>query len=387
MFIPLRYNLRHLVARWKTTLVTGLTFALVIATFIIVMSLARGVELALTTTGNPLNVIIMRPGVESESQSQVTKDMYQTIRNYGGIARDENGEVLAAPEVLTLMNKIRITDGKTSNVQIRGMHPQAPKIHPAITILAGRLFTPGLREAIVSKRVSERFQGFKLGDHPQIGRGEWTIVGIFDARGTAFDSEVWADYQEVMEESDRDAYSSVLLRVVDRAAVPAIKTLVEEDRRVKLTAKSEELYYAEQTKTAKPIKAFAVFLAAIMAIGASFAGMNTMYSRVANRAREIGTLRVLGFTPMAVLVSFLIESVLLAVCGGIAGCLLALPINGFATGTTSFASFSEVVFYFAITPDLMLRGIAFAAAMGLVGGFFPAWAASRQTALSALRQL
>ncbi len=387
MLIPLKYNLRHLVARWKTTLVAGVTFGLVIATFIIVMSLARGVEQALTTTGNPLNVIILRPGVESESQSQVAKDMYQTIRNYGGIAKDETGEPLASPEVLTLVNKPRATDGKASNVQIRGMHPLSLKIHPALRLVSGRMFTPGLREAVVSKRIAERFQGLKLGERTRLGRGEWTIVGVFDAQGTAFDSEIWADYQEVMQEFDRDAYSSVLVRAVDRAAVGSLKTLVEEDRRVKLTAKSEQLYYEEQTKTAKPIKAFAVFLAAIMAVGASFAGMNTMYSRVANRSREIGTLRVLGFTPMAVLASFLIESVLLALCGGIVGCLLALPINGLATGTTNFATFSEVVFYFAITPGLMLQGMAFAVAMGLAGGFFPAWAASRQTALTALRQL
>jgi putative ABC transport system permease protein len=387
MFIPLKYNVRHLVARWKTTLVTGCTFALVIATFIIVMSLARGVERALTTSGNPLNVIILRPGVESESQSQIAKDRYQVVRNFGGIAKDEKGEPLVAPEVLTLLNRPRTADGKPTNLEIRGVHPLSFKMRPIVKMVEGRPFNPGLREIIVARRVTQRFNGFNVGDKVRLGRGEWTVTGIFDASGSAFDSEVWTDYQELMQEFDRDRYSTILVRAVDKAAVGAIRALVEEDLRVKLTAKDEATYYAEQTKTAKPVKAFAVFLAAIMAIGASFAGMNTMYSRIANRAREIGTLRVLGYTPMAIMISFMLESMFLAAGGGLLGCLLAWPMNGIATGTTNFATFSEVIFYFTITPDLMLEGILFALAMGIIGGFLPAWTASRQTILTALRQV
>ncbi len=386
MWIPLKYNFRHLIARWKTTLVAGMTFALVVATFIIVMSLARGVEQALTATGNPLNVIVMRPGVQSEGQSQVSLESYQTVRNFSGIATDESGQPLAAPEVLTLVNKPRAKDGRTSNIQIRGVHPQSFKLRSAVQLIEGRMFTPGLREIIVSRQVSERFADLKLGAQPKLGKGAWAVVGIFDAQGTAFDSEIWTDYQELMQEFDRTEYNTVVVRALDRAAAAAIKELVEEDRRVKLTAKTEALYYQEQTKTAAPIKAFAVFLAAIMSIGASFAGMNTMYARVASRVREIGTLRMLGFSPFAVLASFMLESVLLALCGGVLGCALSWPMNGLATGTTNFDTFSEVVFYFTITPGLMLEGLVFAAIMGLAGGFLPAWTASRQTVLSAIRQ-
>ncbi len=386
MWIPLKYNLRHLVARWKTTLVAGMTFALVVATFIIVMSLARGVEQALTTTGNPLNVIVMRPGVQSEGQSQVSLQTYQTVRNFAGIATDESNQPLAAPEVITLVNKPRAKDGKPSNIQIRGVHPQSFKLRAMVKLVEGRMFTPGLREILVSRKVSERFADLKLGSRPKLGKGVWTVVGVFDAEGTAYDSEIWTDYQELMQEFDRTEYNTVVVRALDRAAAVAIKDLVEEDRRVKLTAKSEALYYQEQTKTAAPIKAFAVFLAAIMSIGASFAGMNTMYSRVANRVREIGTLRMLGFSPFAVLASFILESVLLALCGGVLGCIFAWPMNGLATGTTNFDTFSEVVFYFTITPGLMLEGLVFAVIMGLAGGFLPAWTASRQTVLSAIRQ-
>jgi putative ABC transport system permease protein len=190
-----------------------------------------------------------------------------------------------------------------------------------------------------------------------------------------------------MQEFDRIEYSTILVRAIDRAAVTALKTLVDEDRRVKLTAKDEMEYYQEQTKTAEPIKAFALFLGIIMSVGASFAGMNTMFANVSRRSREIGTLRVLGYTPGAVMASFLIESVLLAACGGVLGCLMAYPMNGIATGTTNFDSFSEIVFYFRITPGLMSEGILFAVIMGGIGGLLPAWTASRQPVLAAIRQL
>jgi ABC-type antimicrobial peptide transport system permease subunit len=213
-----------------------------------------------------------------------------------------------------------------------------------------------------------------------------TIVGIFEARGSAIDSEMWADYREIMQAFDRQTYSTVVVRARDAAAVDAILRTVAGDRRVKLSAKTEMKYYQEQTSTSGPLKAFGIFLAVIMSIGASFAGMNAMYASVASRVREIATLRVLGFTPFSILASFLIESVFLALIGGLLGCALSLPINGLATGTTNFQTFSEIVFYFTITPDLMLRGLIFAAVMGAVGGILPALAAARQPILQALRQ-
>ena len=386
MPIPLRYNLRYLVRRWKSTTLTALTFALVVATFVIVMSLAQGIERALTVTGNPLNVIVIRAGAQADSQSEVTMSQYQLVRNIPGIARDNAGEPLVAPELIALVNKPR-NDGRTANVLIRGVHLNAFQLRPAVHLVEGRMPQPGLREAIVAKSVVNRYPGFALNDTPRLGRGNFTIVGVFDAKGSAYDSEVWADVKEVMQEFDRANYSSVLVRAQDREAVGAIQRYVESDKRLKLIAKDEVEYYAQQTKTARPVKAFATFLALTMAIGACFAGMNTMYANVANRAREIGTLRILGFTPGAVLVSFLVESVCLALLGGVLGCVLALPINGVATGTTNFDSFSEIVFMFSITPPLMLKGIVFAAAMGLAGGFPPAWAASRQPVLAALRAL
>ncbi|MCC6695927.1 MAG: ABC transporter permease [Candidatus Hydrogenedentes bacterium] len=386
MLIPLRYNIRHLATRWKATGLTAGTFGLVVATFIISMSLAEGIERALTKTGNPLNVIILRQGAQAEGQSQLTREQYHIVRSAPGIAHAPTGEPLAAPEILTLVNRPR-NNGKPANVQIRGVEKASYTLRPAVRIVEGRGFRPGMREAIVARAVASRFQGFDLGDRPRLGRGEFTVVGIFDAEGTAYDSEVWADAREVMQEFDRFDYSTAVVRALDLASVDALRDYVARDRRLKLIAQDEVQYYNEQTKAARPVKAFAGFLAMTMSIGACFAGMNTMYGNVANRVREIGTLRILGFTPRAVLTSFLIESVCLALIGGALGCVLALPINGLATGTTNFASFSEILFYFTITPGLMLKGLAFAAFMGLAGGFPPAWSASRQPVLAALREL
>ncbi|MCL5270850.1 MAG: ABC transporter permease, partial [bacterium] len=330
--------------------------------------------------------IVMRQGAQAEGQSSVTRDQYQVIRNDPGIARDAAGAPLAAPEVLVLVNKPRADSGKPSNLQIRGVQAQGIAVRPKVRLVRGRWFRPGLREVVVAREVAWRFSGMAIGDRPYLGKGRWQVVGVFDAQGTSYDSEMWADDEEIMQEFNRDAYSTVFLRATDRAAVAAIERRLDEDPRIKLMARTERRYYEEQTKVAGPMRAFAGFLAVIMSIGACFAGTNTMYASVAGRTREIATLRILGFTPFSILVSFLLESITLATVGGLIGCLLSLPMNGIATGTTNFLSFSEVVFYFAITPDLMARGILFAMIMGTIGGMLPASWAARRPVLDALRQ-
>lgn len=365
---------------------TAMTFALVVATFIIVRSLAEGMEHALATSGDPLNVLLIRQGAQSEGQSMVSLEQFQIVRNWPEAQMGPDGLPLAAPEVLVLANKPKRSSGNPSNLQMRGVHVNSFLMRPAVKIVEGRTFVPGLREVIVSRSVANRFQNMNLGDHPQLGRGRWTVVGIFEARGTAFDSEVWGDYREVMQDFDRSMYSTIVVRARDQLAVDQIRRRADEDVRIKLQGRTEEGYYRDQTKTAGPLKAFGGFLAVIMSIGASFAGMNTMYASVANRVREIGTLRILGFSPMSILLSFQLESILLSLIGGVIGCVLALPMNGLATGTTNFETFSEIVFYFTITPSLMLRGIGFAVMMGTIGGFLPAYTAARKPALEALRQ-
>jgi putative ABC transport system permease protein len=244
----------------------------------------------------------------------------------------------------------------------------------------------GLREVIVGRSIAERFQNAGLGERLRFGRSHWTVVGIFEAGRTAFGSEIWTDATELADDFDRADYSAVLLRAESPLALRAIARRIDSDQRLHLKAQAEPEYYAEQTKTAGPIKVLGSFMAILMAIGASFAVMNTMYAAVARRSREIGVLRVLGFQPASILLSFLGESVLLALLGGLVGCLLALPIHGLTTGTMNFRTFSDISFAFRITPNLLLTGLGFSLAMGALGGFLPARLASRQPMVETLRE-
>ena len=388
MIIPLQYNVRYLRTRWTGTLITAVTFGLVVAVFVIVMALAQGLDRAFVSTGDPLNLLIMRPGVQSEMQSNVSIERYQIIRNLTGIAKGADGEPLVAPEVLLIVNKPKLPDDKPSNLQLRGVDLKVLEMRPQVKIVEGRMFEPGLREVIVARLVAKRFRGFKLGDAPKLGRGEFTVVGIFDAGGSAYDSEVWGDYQEMQQEFDRvGAYSTVVARAADPAAAASFARVVEEDPRLKLEVKTEVEYYAEQTQASLPLKAFGTFLAVVMSIGACFAGMNTMYGNVASRVKEIGTLRVLGYTPFSIVLCFVFESILLALIGGIFGCLASIPMNWVTTGTTNFQTFSEVVFQFAVTPTLMGIALGFAVLMGLVGGLMPAVSAARKPIIECLSKV
>jgi len=237
----------------------------------------------------------------------------------------------------------------------------------------------------VSKRISERFQNCALGDKLKFAKGYWTVVGLFEAGNSAYNSEIWTDVNDLGQDFDREDYTDVFVRAADASAVAGIKDQVSNDRRLHLKPVTERDYYASQTSTAAPIKAFGIFIAILMAVGASFAAMNTMYAAVARRTREIGTLRAIGFSRVSILFCFVVESVCIATLGGVIGCLLALPINGVTTGTTNFVTFSELAFNFRVTPMLLLSAMIFATVMGLLGGFFPAWRASHENIVIALR--
>jgi len=249
------------------------------------------------------------------------------------------------------------------------------------------MFRTGVGEAIVSRRIANRFASTGLGDQIKLGRRNWTVVGIFEAGNTAFDSEIWADVNEVMDSFDRADYSSVLVRAADGFTPQQISDRVNGEQRLKLEAKPELKYYEEQTSAAAPIRGLGMFVAIILGIGACFGGMNTMYAAVAARTREVGTLRALGFSKRSIMTSFVIESLILALIGGVVGCLLALPVNGVTTGTTNFRTFSELAFSFQLSPELIGTALIFAAVMGLLGGFLPARAASRLPITTALRQM
>jgi len=386
MAIPLKYNLRNLVVRKVSTLMTVFSVALVVAVFVALMSLANGLNNYLVTTGAPENVLIIRQSSQTEVQSQVTREAFQLIQTLPGIARDQQGKPLASAEICVLVNLPRRGSGEPSNVTVRGVSDAGFAIRPQLKLVEGRMFKPGVGEAIVSKKTAERFASTGLGETIHVGRGDWTVVGLFDAGGTAFDSEIWADVNVVSNAFDRDAYSSALVRAESIATRDSLINRVEGEQRLKLEAKPELKYYDEQTSASAPIKALGIFVAIILGVGACFGGMNTMYAAVANRTREIGTLRALGFSRGSVLLSFVIESVIIALIGGVLGCLMALPVNGLATGTMNFRTFSEVTFSFQITPDLLITALIFAAFLGLVGGLLPSRMASRLPIIKALRE-
>jgi putative ABC transport system permease protein len=387
MALPLTYNFRNVVVRWRATLATVLGIALVVAVFVLVQALATGLEKSASNTGDPRNVMIVRKGSTAESSSQVSLQQFQTLRYWPQIARDERGTPLISADVVTLISQPRIEGKGEANVSVRGLTPMGRFLRPQVKLVSGRWLVPGKREVVVSSKMAKRFAGFQIDDTFKTAGNWMTVVGEFDGGNSAFDSEVWMDADEARSIYDRQSYSSVLVRATSPSAAQEIAARLEADKRLPLRADSEVEYYAKQTATAMPIKVLGNFLATAMSIGAIFAAMNTMYASVGSRTREIGTLRVLGFRRRTILVGFIIEGAMLAALGGMLGCLLALPLHGYSTGTMSFNTFSETVFQFRITPWLAAKGIIFAVVVGVIGSLLPAIRASRLPVIAALKSV
>jgi putative ABC transport system permease protein len=385
MTIPLKYNLRNLRVRWRLTLATMLGVALVVAVFIMVMALARGLKATYVSTGDPRNLLVLRKGSTADTSSQITRDAARRIKYLDGIARDEHGEPLASAEIVVLATLDRLDGAGTANVLVRGVGAPAFALRPSVRLVEGRLIQPGLRECVVSRKIAERFANGRVGQSFRTGKTVWHVVGMFDAAKTAYDSEIWVDADEARKAFNRDFYGSILLRPVNDAAAAALTQRMESDRLLQIRVLPETEYFRDQTKMAGPIQFLGTFLATIMSIGAAFSAMNTMYAAVGARTREIGTLRVLGFRRRAIYLSFLVESVILALAGGALGCLLSLPLNGVATGTFSWTTFAEIAFEFRITGELLAKGMGFALVMGVLGGLLPARVAARKPVLDALR--
>lgn len=376
--IPIRYNLRSVIVRKVGTLMTVLGVGLTVAVFVSILAMVHGLQNTFVATGDPLNLMVIRQGSQSETNSFFNRDIK-------GIIETMDGVQTVAGEIVVVINRTRVT-GDTSNIMVRGVDVvKSLELRPTVKIAEGRMFKPGLRELVVSRSVAQRFKGCKIGDTLKIGRTTWNVVGVLDASQSAQDSEIWGDYNEIAQEYERPIYSSLLVRVKDVPSVQAVKDRIAGDRRVKLDVFSEREYYASQTSSALPIQILGYLVAVIMAVGSCFAVMNTMYAATAYRTREIATLRVLGYHRFSIMVSFVFESVLLAVAGGVVGCLMAQLVNGITTGTTNFSSFSEVVFQFQVTNGLRLEGILFAAIMGGVGGFLPGLRAAFTPIVRALR--
>jgi len=392
MAIPISYNIRNLKMRKGLTIMTALGIALTVTTAVFLMALLAGLDRAFVTSGDPQNVLVLRKGSTAELSGGFDANLFPTLKNLPGIAKDSHGEPLASGEWVVVIVLPRKDGTGEVNVTVRGMMPdglelrQLPKDKPRVKLVEGRWFTPGQREVVVSQSIHNRFSHSKVGDTMQFGKGPWTVVGVFDAGGSAYESEVWGDVNQMSSDFDRQGgFASAYLRATDATSANALKNLVSDDQRLKLDGTLETDYYAKQTTSGGPIRVVGYLVAIIMAIGSSFAAMNTMYAAVAYRSREIATLRVLGFSRPSILTSFVFESLLLSFLGALLGIVLMLPFNGMTTGTSNNVTFSEVVFSLRMTPAVVIRAIIFGLVMGLIGGFAPAWHAARQNILSALR--
>ena len=385
MALPLKYNFRNITVRKSSTLATAFTIGLTVGVFLMVMALARGIDLTLASSGEPLNLIVLREGSTAELNSSVSRENLNDLMYLDGVAR-EGEQPLAAPESITLIYKPRKGMSQGSNVTIRGVGPMSSKLRSGFKTVAGRMFQPGLTEAIVSRRISERFQGLDVGDKFRVQATDYTVVGLFDASGKAFESEIWVDVNSLASATKRETFSSALLRAKDQTTLESLTKRISDDQRLHLKAVPEQAFYEQQQGVASGVlKGLAVFISFIMAVGAGFAGMNTMYAAVARRTKEIGTLRVLGFSRRSILTAFVLESVVIAAIGAGIGIVLALPLNFVSTGTANFVTFSEIAFNFRVTPDLMLWALIFGMGIGFLGSLLPSIRASRFKIVDALR--
>ncbi len=387
MAIPVSYNLRNLVVRKTTTVITALGIALTVAVLLAVLALVNGLKTAFQSSGNPLQILVMRKGATAELSSAITREVFQDLKSMAGIARNGD-EPMTSLEMVTVINLPSVDSPTGMNVTLRGILPVGIKMRDDLKLQEGRWFQAGQREIVVGKSIAKRYPGAHMGNKLRFGRGEWEVVGVMDGGQSAVNSEIFGDLNQISSDFNRaDGLSSVLLRATDAATVPALINSLNDDRRLGVLAQTEKEYYEAQTNSGALLQYLGVFIAIIMAVGSSFAAMNTMYAAVARRATEIGTLRVLGFSKNSIMLSFLMESLLIAGLGGLVGCLLVLPLNNITTGIGSFVTFSEIAFNFRVSPEIMLTGVIFALVMGAVGGLFPARMAARKEILVALREI
>ncbi|HKD52283.1 MAG TPA: ABC transporter permease [Candidatus Acidoferrum sp.] len=389
MAIPIIYNVRSVRARWASAIVAVAGIAGTVGVFVAMLSLAKGFRATLVSSGSPDNALIVRGGATSEMTSGVALDAVKVIQDAPGIARGPNGPLVTAEAVLMAPIPL-ISTGTDANVELRGVSSNVLEIRKNVRIVQGRMFQPGLAEVIVGKNANKTYSGLTLGNRTRLGKMEWQVVGIFDAGGSSFDSEVWGDAHLFAAAYDRPDtfFQSATVHLTSPEALTQLKDALTSDPRLNVDVTREIDYYSKQsTSMTRLITTLGGFVAFIMAIGAVFGALNTMYSAVADRGKEIATMRALGFGGPSVVISFLIEALLISFVGGLLGCLAVLRLNGLTTSTINFQTFSNLAFAFKITPGLLAEGIVFALVMGVLGGFFPAVRAARLPVATALREL
>lgn len=386
MAIPLSYNLRNLVVRKTTTIMTATGIAMTVAVLLAVLGLVAGLQSAFSSTGDPARVLVMRKGGNAELTSLLTQQQFQVIKAFPGIKVGPDGQPMASIEVVTVINLPSTESPDGVNVTLRGVSVRGVEMRK-IGIVSGRMFQSGQREVCVGKSAAKLFPALRVGSQLKFGRGSWNVVGIMDGHGTAVDSEIYGDGPTVAADFNRaDTYSSALLQATDEVTAAALINALLNDRRLNVTPMSEKDYYGSLMSSAAPVRFLGYFVCIVMAVGSCFAAMNTMYAAVARRAKEVGTLRILGFTRGSILLSFFLESVFLALIGGVIACIIVLPLNGVTTALGNFTTFSETSFNFKIGPQVMLVGLVFSAILGAVGGLLPARQAARKEILTALRE-
>ncbi len=388
--VPISYNLRSIRARWTSTIVAILGIAGTVGVFVAMLSLARGFRATLVASGSPDDALVMRAGSTSEMMGGITLDSVKLVQDKPGVARDSSGQPLVTQEVVGVVPIPLISTGTDANVEVRGVSPNVLQIRKFVRVVQGRMFHSGLDELVVGKNASKTYEGLTVGNTVNFGGGHWKVVGVFDAGGSSFDSEVWCDARilnEVLKRPD-NIFQSATVHLTSPAAFDTFKDSITSDPQLNLEVEREVEYYAKQSSAmTRLITVLGGLVAAIMAIGAIFGALNTMYSAVAERGREIATMRALGFSSWNVILSFLFEALLISLIAGIIGCVAVLPLNGMTTQTMNFSTFSNIAFAFKITFNLLVMGVIFALAMGVLGGLLPAVRAALRPVAVSLREL
>lgn len=387
MAVPFVYNVRNVLQRPVATAATAIGIGLTVAVLLAALALAEGFRSTLRSAGSPDNALVLSSGADSEVMSGFVRSAGDVLRDHPGAALAPDGRPLVSLEMVATTNLPRIGQRGSSNIRVRGIDLATIGVRATPTIVEGRMFAPGSAEVIVGRGISPRFEHCKVGDEIRFQRRALKVVGLFATGGSSYESEVWGDANVLQPLFHREGgWQAALIRMKDPARFAEFKRELEHDPRLGVTVRREDQFYAEQSQgVAIMVTVLGTFITIIMAVGAMFGAVNTMFAAVNGRTREIATLLVLGFGPLAVLLSFVTESVIIAVLGGVLGCVIALPINGIATSTTNFQSFSEVAFRFRVTPESMVMALVFSAVIGVLGGFFPALKAARQPIASTLR--
>lgn len=386
MTVPLSYNIRNLLVRKTTTFMTAAGIACSVAILVASLALVGGLRAVFANTANPLQLLVLRKGGNSELGSTVSTEDFEVLRAKSGIATDNGGQPFVSQELVNVANLPSSQNPKGMNVTVRGLSPVGIEMRN-VRLFAGRWFESGKREVVVGKAVTDRYPSARIGNHIRFGKGDWEITGVMDGGQSAFNSEIWGNFNQISADYNRqDSSSSVLIRTTDPVSLDALKHSIEADPRLNASTITESAYYQNQTASGAPLEFLGILVSVITAIGSGFATANIMYATVVRRGKEIGTLKTLGFSEGSILISFLSESVLLAGLAGVLGCLIALPLNWVTTGVGSMISFSEIAFRFHVSAAALLTGLMFAVVLGAAGGALPARAAARKEILTALRE-